>query len=315
MGFEALLGNARLKENLSGSLRQGRISHFYLISGPKGSGKKTLARLLAAAMLCRAEEKPCGVCKDCRKALGNVHPDVIWVEDPEHKNVSVRIVREARESIFIRPNEGDRKVYIFPQELGTEGQNALLKVLEEPPGYGAFLLLTDNPEKLLPTIRSRCTELNLHPLTAEQLRGALQKEFPDVQPDVLQAAIVRSGGYLGQAKTILTESGDVSPQTVEFAKAFAGRDAVGLARLLASMEKHKRDAFIAELAAWSALLRGALVCRSGETGVTETEKALGTARSARELMDAYNHLQNAMQYAQGNVSVAALCGNLLWQLC
>ncbi len=314
MGFETLLGNTRLKENLSGSLRQGRISHFYLISGPEGSGKKTLARLLAAAMLCRAGEKPCCLCNDCRKALGNVHPDVIWVEDPEHKNVSVKIVREARESIFIRPNEGDRKVYIFPQELGIEGQNALLKVLEEPPAYGAFLLLTDNPEKLLPTIRSRCTELQLHPLTPEQLRPALQKEFPSVAPDVLEAAIVQSGGYLGQAKALLAESGEISPQTTEFARVFAARDYVGLAQLLASMEKHKRDAFMQELTAWSALLRGALVCRNGEKGVTETERALGAARSAREIMNAYNALQKAMQYAGGNVSVAALCGNLLWQL-
>ncbi len=314
MGFETLLGNARLKENLSGSLRQGRISHFYLISGPEGSGKKTLARLLAAAMLCQAGEKPCGECKDCRKALGNIHPDVIWVEDPEHKNVSVKIVREARESIFIRPNEGARKVYIFPQELGIEGQNALLKVLEEPPAYGAFLLLTDNPEKLLPTIRSRCTELSLHPLTPQQLHSALQKEFPEAQPDVLQAAIVRSGGYLGQAKALLAESGEISTQTAEFARVFGARDAVGLAQLLASMEKWKRDAFVAELTAWSGLLRGALVCRSGERGATDTEKALGAARSGRELMNAYNQLQNAMQYASGNVSVAALCGNLLWKL-
>ena len=314
MGFEALLGNTRLKENLSGSLRQGRISHFYLISGPVGSGKKTLARLLAAAMLCRAGERPCGICNDCRKALGNIHPDVIWVEDPEHKNVSVKIVREARESIFIRPNEGDRKVYIFPQELGPEGQNALLKVLEEPPAYGAFLLLTDNPEKLLPTIRSRCTELNLHPLSAEELRSVLNKEFPTTAPDVLEAAIVRSGGYLGQAKTLLTESGEISPQTEEFARAFTQRDNVGIAKLLASMEKWKRDAFVKELTAWSALLRGALVCRSGEKGTTEAEKALGAARSARELMNAYHYLQNAMQYAASNVSVAALCGNLLWQL-
>ena len=149
MGFETLLGNSRLKENLTGAIRQGRISHFYLISGPLGSGKKTLARLLAAAMQCTAGEKPCGVCKDCRKALQNTHPDVIWVEDPEHKTVSVRIVRQMRESIFIRPNEGQRKIYIFPQELGPEGQNALLKVLEEPPAYGAFLLLTDNVSRNL----------------------------------------------------------------------------------------------------------------------------------------------------------------------
>ena len=313
MGLDDLLGNARLKENLTGSIRQGRISHFYLISGPEGAGKKTLARLLAAAMLCREKEKPCGACKDCRKALGNTHPDVLWVEDPEHKTVPVRVVREARESMFIRPNEGERKVYIFPQELGVEGQNALLKVLEEPPSYGAFLLLTDNPEKLLPTIRSRCTELKLLPLRQEELIAALKKVYPQIQEDVLVAAAVRSGGYLGQAKAILEETATTSPQTEEFARAFAARDGLGVAQLMASMEKWKRDKFLEEMSAWSALLRGALVCRNGQAG-TAAEQALGAGRSARELMNAYNEIQKAMQYAQGNISVAALCGNLLWQL-
>ena len=314
MGFEGLLGNARLKENLSGSIRQGRISHFYLISGPEGAGKHTLAQLLAAAMLCQEQEKPCGHCKDCRKVLAGTHPDVIYVEDPEHKIVPVRVIREARESIFIRPNEGERKVYIFPQEMGIEGQNALLKVLEEPPSYGAFLLLSATPERLLPTIRSRCTELHLQALPPENMSDALIKEFPDIPKDVRDAAIVRSGGYLGQAKKILSEAVQNTPQTEEFIRAFAARDNLGMANLLASMEKWKRDKFMEELIAWSALLRGALVCRSGQTGATEAEKALGAARSARELMNAYNEIQKAMQYAGGNVSVAALCGALLWQL-
>ena len=314
MGFEGLLGNARLKENLSGSIRQGRISHFYLISGPEGAGKRTLAKLLAASMLCTEGEKPCMQCKACRKVLAGTHPDVITVEDPEHKTVPVKVIREARESIFIRPNEGQRKVYIFPQEMGIEGQNALLKVLEEPPSYGAFLLLSATPERLLPTIRSRCTELNLQALSPEEMKGALQKEFPETTPDVRDAAIVRSGGYLGQAKKILADAIETTPQTEEFARAFSSRDHLGIATLLTSMEKWKRDKFIEELTAWSVLLRGALVCRGGQTGVTAAEQALGGARSARELMHAYNEIQKAMQYAQGNVSVAALCGALLWQL-
>ncbi len=314
MGFETLLGNARLKENLTEALRQGRISHFYLISGPEGAGKKTLARMLAAAMQCGSEEKPCGLCRDCRKALQNTHPDVIWVEDPAHKNVPVRMVRDMRETVFIRPNEGQRKIYIFPQELGVEGQNALLKVLEEPPSYGAFLLLTDNPEKLLPTIRSRCTELSLLPLPSETVASALAEEFPDKPEDVRLAAARSCGGYLGQAKKLLAEDMESSPQTAEFARAFAARDHLATAQLLSAMEKWKRDKFTEELTAWSALLRGALVCRSGERGVTEAEEALAAARSARELMAAYNEIQKAMQYARGNVSVAALCGRLLWRL-
>jgi len=105
MGFEKLLGNERMKQNLTQSLTKGHISHFYLISGPQGSGKRTLARLLAAAILCQGEGKPCLHCGPCRKVMEGNHPDVITVEDPEHKNVAVKIVRQFREDVFIRPNE------------------------------------------------------------------------------------------------------------------------------------------------------------------------------------------------------------------
>ena len=130
MGFESLLGNDRLKENLIASLRRGRTSHFYLICGPEGSGKHTLARLLAAALMCQEEGKPCLACNPCRKILSNIHPDFITVTDPDHKNVAVQIVRQVRDDIFIRPNEGEKKIYLLPQPLGVEGQNALLKILE-----------------------------------------------------------------------------------------------------------------------------------------------------------------------------------------
>ena len=170
MGFEALLGNQRLKDNLTVSVNQGKLSHFYLIAGPEGSGKKTLARLLGAAAICQEPgQKPCLRCNACRKVMADTHPDFITVTDPEHKNVPVKIVREYRNDIFIRPNEAEKKVYHFPQELGNEGYNALLKVFEEPPSYGVFLMLTDNPEKILPTVRSRCRELVLQPLPEDVL--------------------------------------------------------------------------------------------------------------------------------------------------
>ena len=81
MGFEGLLGNERLKENLRMSVGRGRISHFYLISGPSGAGKRTLARLLSAAILCQGTEKPCLQCPACRKVMGASHPDCITVDD------------------------------------------------------------------------------------------------------------------------------------------------------------------------------------------------------------------------------------------
>lgn len=316
MGFESLLGNERLKENLRLSVGRGRISHFYLISGPAGAGKRTLTRLLSAAALCQGQDRPCMSCPACRKVLSNTHPDVITVDDPEKKTVPVELIRKARADIYIQPNEADKKIYQIPraQDLGIPGQNALLKILEEPPAYGVFILLADNPEKLLPTVRSRCTELRLHSLPAELLSRQLRQRFPQAQEETVRAAVSRSGGYLGQALELLTSGDILSPQTGEFVKAFGSRNALGLMQLLTPMEKWKRDQLLPELEQWLQLMHSALTCRSGMEALSPEAKALSTARSSRELLQAVEVLKKAIEYTRGNVSVSAVCGYLAWAL-
>lgn len=314
MGFDALLGNRRLKDNLRASVGRGHGSHFYLISGPAGSGKKTLARLLAAALLCNHSEKPCLQCNTCRKVIADTHPDFITVQDPEHKNIPVKIIRQVREEMFILPNEADRKIYLIAQDLGIEGQNALLKILEEPPSYGVFLLLTDNPEKLLPTVRSRCVQLDMQALPEDILKDALKKDFPQADEEAISAAVWRSGGYLGQAKAALEEGAAVSEQTRGFAEGFAARSALGLTQVLCPMEKWKRDQFIPVLQQWLLLLQQALLCRSGEPAAGELARALAAQRSSEDLNTAICHLRKAIEYAHANVSVAAICGYLAWAL-
>ena len=313
MDFSALLGNDQLKKNLSKSLAKGHISHFYLISGPEGSGKHTLARILATAILC-GSSRPCGMCDHCRKMQSGNHPDFITVSDPEHKNVAVKIVRQIRDDMFIRPNEADHKIYLFPQELGTEGQNALLKILEEPPSYGVFLLLTDNPAKLLPTVRSRCTELKLLPVPEHTLAAQLRQDFPNAGQEDIAAAMLRSGGFYGQAKQLLQEGDHIPPQTEEFVRAFAAKDSLGLAQTLAPMEKWKRDALIPLLSAWLELAESALVSRSGIHAVSPLARQLAQSRTSAELYAAAEKLKKALDYAQSNVSPAAICGWLQWEL-
>ena len=314
MGFEALLGNDRLKETLAASLHRGHISHFYLISGPKGSGKHTLAKLLAQAILCQGSSKPCGVCGPCRKIESGNHPDFITVEDPEHKNVAVKIVRQIREDVFIRPNESAYKIYLFPQELGTEGQNALLKILEEPPKHGVFILLADNPEKLLTTVRSRCTELKLMALPEKLLHRQLRLDFPQAGEEDIASAMDRSGGFYGQAKEILAEGGAVPPQTESFVKAFSARDSLGLTQLLVPLEKWKRDALAELLESWLSLLEQALACRTGGASAGKLARQIAESRSSAELMGAVNALRKALEYVRSNVSGAAVCGWLQWAL-
>ena len=314
MGFEALLGNDRLKETLAASLNKGHISHFYLISGPKGSGKHTLAKLLAAAILCQGGSKPCGGCGPCRKIQSGSHPDFITVEDPEHKNVAVKIVRQIREDVFIKPNESAYKIYLFPQELGIEGQNALLKILEEPPEHGVFILLIDNPEKMLTTVRSRCTELKLQALPDKLLHRQLRLEFPEENEEDIASVMERSGGFLGQAKEILAQGGTLPPQTEQFIRALSTRDSLGLTQTLVPLEKWKRDALTELLESWLELLEQALACRTGGAKAGKLARLLAESRSSTELMGAVDALRKALEYTQSNVSGAAVCGWLQWSL-
>ena len=316
MGFEGLLGNDQLKENLISSLSRGHLAHFYLIAGPEGSGKKTLAKLLSAAILCRGAEKPCLNCLACRKVLDGHHPDCITVDDPEKKTVTVKMVREAREDMFIRPNEADHKIYLIPraQEMRMEAQNALLKVLEEPPSYGVFLLLTDNPDKMLPTIRSRCRELNLQPLSPEILLPELGKRFPEAQREDLEAAAQRSGGFLGQAISLLDSGEENLPQMQAFVEAFAENDPLALTRLLVPLERWNRDSLSQLLRAWRELLEEAMICRSGIKTLSPFSRKLAAQKSSQDLYEAAQVLQKTETYLGSNVSPAAVCGYLVWAL-
>ena len=316
MGFGALLGNRQLKENLTESLSKGHISHCYLITGPEGSGKRTLARLLAQAILCQGADKPCGVCTPCRKILDGNHPDYILVDDPEKKTVPVELIRQARADMFIQPNESDHKIYQFPraQDMGIPGQNALLKVLEEPPSYGVFILIADNPDKLLPTVRSRCTELKLQALPADILEAQLQKDFPKASQEDIAAAASRSGGFLGQAKALLENGEGVSPQTQAFAQAYGDEDALSLTQLLTPMEKSKRDVLSETLKQWLDLLENALMSRSGVQAVSPLARELARKRTAPALYGGIQALRKALEYTMSNVSPAAVCGWLSWEL-
>ena len=127
-------GQSRAEEILRTAAARNSLSHACLITG--GSTRADAARFAAAAYQCTAANgRPCGVCQDCRKVAQNIHPDVITVEDPEHKNISVEVIRDIRADAYVRPNEARRKVYLIDPADGmnANAQNAFLKVLEEEP--------------------------------------------------------------------------------------------------------------------------------------------------------------------------------------
>ena len=316
MAFTPLLGNDRLKNNLTAAVNSGKSAHFYLISGAPGSGRRTLAKLLSAALQCQSADKPCLRCPNCRKALADTHPDIITVDDPEKAFVSIELIRDACADLYIRPNEGAKKIYIIPRanKMQPPAQNAFLKSLEEPPQYGVFILITDNAEALLPTIRSRSVTLQLSALPEDTLKNALKKQFPHVADSAIAAACARSGGYLGQAVTLLETGTDLFPETEQFLQAFSSRSALALTQTLVPMEKYKRDKLIPVLEQWAAVLQQALVSRSGGNALLPQASQLGAARDPRDILKALRDIQKVIEYAQGNVSCAAICSWLCWTL-
>jgi len=162
----AVQGEDPVLARVRAAASRGALSHALLFTGP--GDRLAAARFAAAAFQCGGAEKPCGACPACRKVREDIHPDVVTVRDPEHKLIAVDVVREVRRDAYIRPNEGARKVYIFPDcaLLTEQDQNVLLKLVEEGPPYAAFLFCAENPAAVLQTLRSRCVELKLHPAAA-----------------------------------------------------------------------------------------------------------------------------------------------------
>lgn len=142
--------------------RHAVLPHAVILSGT--GDKLAAARYLAAALLCRGDgDKPCLRCAACRKVQEDIHPDLRLIREDERRELPVDAVRALRQDVYIRPNEGERKVYLFADssQLNERDQNVLLKIVEEGPSYAAFLFCADTAAALLPTIRSRCVELKL----------------------------------------------------------------------------------------------------------------------------------------------------------
>ena len=139
-------------------------------------------------------------------------------------------------------------------------------------------------------------------------------DFPKADPEDIEAAVTRSGGFLGQARTLLTQGVEASPQTGQFVQAFAGRDALLLTQTLVPMEKWKREALTEILQQWLTLLEGALMRRSGGGAVSALSRELAQRRTAAELYSGVTALKKALDYTMSNVSPAAVCGWLSWEL-
>lgn len=185
--------------DLAERLSSGRLFHAYIVTGADAGERRAAGELIARAAVCQADHGvPCGVCRDCVKAKKGIHPDIATVtREKDAALINVETARDLRARAAQIPGEARRSVFIVEDAdfMNPQAQNALLKVLEEPPEFAVFVLLADNPQRLLETVRSRCETVSLNPGLAE-----LSEKARDAAREVFAAYL--AGDRLGLVRAV-----------------------------------------------------------------------------------------------------------------
>ncbi len=291
MRFEGFVGNEQAKALLSAAIDSGRLPHAILIEGPAGSGKRMLAHLIAKAAVCTAAQKPCGACAQCLKAQTG-HADISVLQgDGSAKSLSVAAIRELREQAAVVPNEAAHKVAIIADAdcMNVQAQNALLKILEEPPAYMVFILTAKSRTAFLPTVQSRCVCVSVLGVTEQEALPVLRDKLPDLSERDLIDRIRLFSGCIGAVIDSASEDGFA--RTIEQIKAVSAAvlapQELALMKATAPLEKDKplTDAVLSGV---RLVLRDALTLAAGGTKTIsvapDTAKTLSTALTDRQLL-------------------------------
>lgn len=272
--FESVVGQQHIVSTLEHAITEGRLSHAYLFCGPRGTGKTTMARILAKALLCRNAEAaraegasgcmPDGTCEECELIAEGNHPDVYELDAASRTGVD-NVREEIINSVNFAPVRGKYKIYIIDEVhmLTTAAFNALLKTLEEPPAHVIFVLCTTDPQKILETILSRCQRFDFHRIGNEDIEHRLsyvcEQEGFDYDDEALAVVARHAKGGMRDALSTLEQLsvfgngavhaddarsllGEVSDQILgEFARAIAERDIAELYGLIRAQVEEGND--------------------------------------------------------------------------
>lgn len=280
--FEPLVGNEEIKRYFTENIRTDSFSHAYIISGEHGIGKHTLARLIAAAVNCERRKDanlglPCHSCTSCKKILENNSADVTIIGKADKATIGIDSIRFIKNDICIAPNDGDYKIYIIEdaQDMTIQAQNALLLTLEEPPSYAMFLLLCDDTEPLLETIKSRAAMIRMSVPEKEETKKYLKKNHPSLKilspssyeefEQVYKAANGRIGRILelaGDEKSRIFQNRELASYLI---KACADTSLASEMPSFISLFSQKRDVISEQLTEFQSAIRDIIAIKRSDS--------------------------------------------------
>lgn len=319
--FGSLIGNDSIKNSLGLAISSSKFLHAYIIEGKKGTGKHTIARLAAAAIMCHGKEKkPCGECDTCRKILSDNCADVKFFDA-----FKVDDVRKIKETLYETPTECEYKIYILndAQKMTVKAQNALLISLEEPPENVVFFLLCTDANALLETIRSRAQILRTEPLDENSMFGYVRSSgfASELSDERLREIILCSGGSLGYVIDMANPK-NADALIVKREKALRLAKAV----LLPSAEGYSFISYLAQLSREDAaemllslltVLRDLILLKKDRSAnlcfFTSREEALSLSSkiNLKKLMSFYDATERAIYDINANASVSSTLISLL----
>ena len=305
MAFDTFYGNETLKASVWQQIAAGTLSHSLILEGEEGLGKKTFARLIAAALLCGSADKPCLECNICKNVLNNNHPDVLFYETQKHTagNFKIETVRQIRQTAFISPNQSDSKIFILNEAdlMNTAAQNALLKILEEPPKYAYFILLAKRKSAFLETILSRSTVYSLMPVSEEEAFEAVSNLISGPTEEEIRKTVSLVGGNIGAVISGIkgNELLKASEKALEIAGAVCQNYEFELLKALADFEASSSKALLSATAeSLKTVFRDALAVRSGGEVLMQINKdcaarlsSLFTKKQLFELLEVSEELK------------------------
>jgi len=311
-----VLGQPKVITLLQRSLQSGRLAHAHVFIGPPHVGKLTLAVNLAQALNCASPDPPCGECSPCRRIAAGKHADVQILDllSSEVKGIGIDQIRDIQSVASLPPYEGRSKVFILDNAdlLSHEAANCLLKTLEEPPPTVHLILLTISRSRLLPTVLSRCQEVNLRPVPLRTARDILVRDcgLPSEKADLLSRL---SGGCIGWAITASRDDG-VLQEREERIAAFIAMSSAGPGRRLAYAAElaaqfgKGRDRVSETLSSWLLWWRDLLLVKAGdEQYITNIDHRTALRSQADRLtvpqiQQFIRHLRAVPRQLEGNVN-------------